>query len=79
MRLVVRKVIVSLDRCRYLLEVIALFHLDIDHPTVNTCTQGNGHAQRSLHALDRLHGYRVAHTHTGTEVGISNSFRHHRL
>ena len=86
-RLVVYEIGVFFDRVGHLVEIVALFQLDVNHPPVNARPGRNRHRQRGFNPVDRLDGYGVSHAHAGAEVRVGNPFRgagfeqgaHHRV
>ena len=73
MGFIVGKVVVRKQQFLYRGEVSAILQFHIDHATVDTRAERDGHRERVLYAGDGLGRHRVPHASAGTEVGVSDT------
>lgn len=71
--LVGSEVRIGLDGSSHLVEVVAIFNLNIYHAAMDALACRNCHREGLLHTFDSLDSYGVTHRHARTEVGISDS------
>ena len=72
---VIHEIRICFDSCGYFFKFVSVFQLDIYHATVDSRTRRDSHRQSGFHSVNGFHGYCMSHTHSRTEVGISDPFR----
>ena len=76
---VMNEILVCFDGSRYLLQVVSRKQFYVNHATMYTRSERNGHRKCGLDTVYGFYGYGVPHAHARTEVRVGDPFGYDSL
>ena len=76
---VMNEILVCFDGSRYLLQVVSRKQFYVNHATMYTRSERNGHRKCGLDTVYDFYGYGVPHAHARTEVRVGDPFGYDSL